>query len=261
MKKLLFISTILSTLLLFSCSDNAFQDMLFRTTDDPFQDVPVADSLTTENTVYLSWEEDEGCDEFFLMKAYDSYYEDLDFECVYEGTGTSFVDARLPEGDRYVYRLDKKRGTAYFTGNSYAYGFSSNCRRDSFEPNDVEDMATRLDDDLICNLNCVSYNTDNQEAMDYDWFYIELPPKRAADIVIEQQGVGEKEDTNLMFQCAEKEPEKVKSGDALRIDNPYFEVRKFYFRVYPDTTALFSDETRITSIGYTVSLSVIIKYL
>lgn len=110
MKKLLFISTILSTLLLFSCSDNAFQDMLFRTTDDPFQDVPVADSLTTENTVYLSWEEDEGCDEFFLMKAYDSYYEDLDFECVYEGTGTSFVDARLPEGDRYVYRLDKKKG-------------------------------------------------------------------------------------------------------------------------------------------------------
>lgn len=259
MRKLIYLCIILSTLLLFSCSDNAFQEMLFRTTDDPFQDVPAADSLSLEHTVFLTWKEDEGCDTFFLMKSYDQPV--LDFTCIYEGTATEYTDKNLPYGDRYVYRLDKKRGTAYFTGESYAYGYSSDCRRDSLEPNDIEDMATRLDDDLICNLNCVCYNTDNQEAMDCDWFYIELPPKRAAEIVIEQQGVGEQENTNLMFQCAEREPVKVTCGDALRIDNPYFEARKFYFRVYPDTTALFSDEARITSIGYTVSLSEIIKYL
>ena len=46
---------IFTSLFFFSCYNNAFNEILFRTINDPFDDVPEADSLTTEHTVYLSW--------------------------------------------------------------------------------------------------------------------------------------------------------------------------------------------------------------
>ena len=81
MKKHLILAA--AAILLCSCSRNAFEDDLFRTTDDPFQDVPSADSLSLEHTVYLSWKSDDACDTFRLMRSYDS--ETLSFSCVYEG--------------------------------------------------------------------------------------------------------------------------------------------------------------------------------
>ena len=260
MKKLFFIIIVLSTLLSFSCSDNAFQEMLFRTTDDPFQDVPVTDSLSLEHTVYLSWREDEGCDTFFLMRSYDKFGGDLDFECIYEGTGTSFVDASLPDGDRYVYRLDKTRGTKYFEGKSYAYGYSSDCRRDECEPNDFEDMATHLDSDLNCILNCVSYYTNNVNSMDCDYFYVELPAVRTAVIKINELGLDEGQSLHLMFQPLDGTPIPLTSGDTCQVKNPDFEARKKYFKVFPVTTGLFDEKTNIASISYTVSLNRIIIY-
>ncbi len=261
MRKLFFIITALSALLASSCSDNAFQEMLFRTTDDPFQDVPVTDSLSLEHTVYLSWREDEGCDTFFLMRSYDQ--PNLDFTCVYEGTATEYVDADLPYGDRYVYRLDKTRGTKYFEGKAYAFGYSSDGRKDDWEDNDIDERATVLDYDRSCNLPCVQYWTENMKEIDCDWFCVEVPPRRTADINIKQDNLsdetnGSRTDLMMMIKGVTK-GEAVKQNYSIPLKNSSYEAKKFYFKIYPVTTELFS-ESKTAIIEYTVSLNQIINY-
>ncbi|MBP5359265.1 MAG: hypothetical protein J6Y69_08790 [Treponema sp.] len=258
MRKLLFVFTVLGSLLISSCSDNAFQEMLFRTTEDPFQDVPVTDSLTKEHTVYLSWKEDEGCDTFRLMRSYDQ--PDLYFTCIYEGTATEYTDENLPDGDKYVYRLDKTRGRKKdFVGNAYAYGYSSDCRRDIWEDNDTEDKAIRLEHDLICNLPCVQYITDSKEDLDCDWFYVEIPPRRMAGILVKQEGLSQGTPTNLMIQVSGETSQQIEHGIEVAISNSTDEKRNYYFRIFPRTTGLF-DTDMMTDIGYTVSLRRIIIY-
>jgi hypothetical protein len=256
-KHLLYMTAVL---LLCSCSHNAFEEMLFRTTDDPFYDTPHADSLRLEHTVYLSWREDEGCDTFRLMRSYDS--PTLSFTCIYEGTETSYTDTDLTDGFKYIYRLDKTRGKEYFKGTTHAYGYSSDCRKDMWEPNDGEENATRLDYDLICNLPCVRYLTDGKEEMDCDWFYIEIPPCRTVEILVSQHNLSnttEGAKTNLRVQIPESESESVKQKVAIPISNPSYVTKKFRFKIYPEKTGLF-DETNTVAIGYTVSLNKIIKY-
>ena len=258
MKKGIIISAAL--FLLCSCSQNAFEEMLFRTTDDPFDDVPLADSLSLEHTVFLSWKIDEGCDRYLLMRSCDQPV--LNFECVYEGTETRWTDRDIPDGRRYVYRLDKTRGRKRFEGKDYAYGYSSDCRKDAWEDNDTEERAVRLDHDLICSLPCVRYLTDSREYLDCDWFYIEIPPRRNADIVVSQSNLEdatEGADTDIMVQPVGKGGEPVKQKKAVRISNTSYETGKFLFKVYPDATQLF-DATGIRVIGYTVSLKQIYDY-
>ena len=55
----------------FSCHNSAFNEELFRNPNDPFDDVPKADSLAAEHTVFLSWEEDDASDMFYLMRSPD----------------------------------------------------------------------------------------------------------------------------------------------------------------------------------------------
>ena len=258
MKKLL-LSTI-TAVLLCSCSDNSFEKMLFRTTEDPFYDTPCADSLRLEHTVFLSWREDEGCDTFRLMRSYDS--PTLSFTCIYEGSETSYTDTALNDGFKYIYRLDKTRGTKYFEGKTFAYGYSSDCRKDKWEPNDTEENATLLDYDLICNLPCVRYLTDGKEEMDCDWFCVEVPPCRTVEILVSQHNLSNATDgaeTDLRVQVPEKESESVKQKFAIPISNPSYVTKKFRFKIYPEKTGLF-DDTNTVVIGYTVSLNKIIKY-
>ena len=57
--------------LLVSCKENTFEEILFRTQDDPFNDCPITDSLQKENTIYLHWQEDIASDCFYLMRSED----------------------------------------------------------------------------------------------------------------------------------------------------------------------------------------------
>lgn len=244
-----------------SCSENAFEEILFRTADDPFYDTPSIDSLALEHTVYLSWDEDDACDTFRLMRAYDQ--SQLSFSCVYEGRRTAYTDVDLMDSSRYVYRLDKTRGKKYFEGMTRAYGYSSDCRRDEHEPNDREEDATFLEHDLICTLPCVQFITDKRQFMDEDWFYIMLPPCRAAEIVISQHGLSNEStgaNTSLMVQTAGCEGAAVKQKVAHVINNTSYETKRFYFKIYPNTTELFSANGSTALIEYTVSLSKIYNY-
>lgn len=244
-----------------SCSENTFEEILFRTVDNPFYDTPSIDSLSLEHTVYLSWDEDDACDAFRLMRSYDQ--KELNFSCVYEGKRIAYKDIDLMNGSRYVYRLDKTRGKKYFEGMTHAYGYSSDCRRDEYEPNDREEDATFLEHDLICNLPCVQFIAGNRRFIDEDWFYIALPPRRAAEIVISQHNLPNEStgaNTSLMVQTAGCESASVKQKVAHVINNTSHTTKRFYFKIYPNITELFSASSSTALIEYTVSLSKIYNY-
>ena len=248
--------------LVISCSQqNTFEEILFRTTKDPFDDTPFANSLTLEHTIYLSWESDDACDKYRLMRSYDQSV--LNFFCVYEGTATNYIDVDLNDSNRYIYKLDKIRGDKYFNGSFFAYGYSSDCREDECEPNDIELKATYLEYDLICNLPCVRYVTNNKESIDCDWFYIKIPPRRAADIVVNQHNLENESEgaaTNLKIQISGSESAVVKQKIVNVINNTSYETKKFFFKIYPETTKLFSHGSNTAIIEYTVSLNQIRNY-
>lgn len=248
-------------LLLASCSDDLISDVLFRTMDDPFDDTPIVDSLSREHSSSLSWKNDEACDNFRLMRSYDT--SPLCFTCIYEGTGTEYTDLDMGDKERHIYRLDKTRGKKTFIGGEYAYGFSADCRGDECEPNDEEECATPLSHDLVCNLPCVKFETDGKRLIDADWFSVEIPPQRSVEIIIAQHGLANESTgtaTNLKIQVSGFESESVKQKVAQVISNTSHEAKVFRFRIYPETTELFSSNTSIALIEYTVSLGMTYKY-
>ena len=249
------------SLLLASCYNSAFDEEIFRTQSDPFPDVPEAESLTRECTVFLSWLRDEGSDEFYLMKSPDT--SPPCFSCIYRGRGTEYTDTDVNDGSRYIYRLDKRRGKKYFEGARYAYGWGSECRKDFYEGNDRIEDATFLEHDLICNIPCVRFVTGGKDLTDSDWFYISVPPRRAAEIVISQKGLTNDTAgslTKLRIQTLGCESVPVRQKVAHVINNTSYETKKFYFKVYPEPTGLFAAGSSTALIEYTVSLSKIYNY-
>lgn len=249
------------SLVMFVSCNNTLYDAVFRTMDDPFQEAPSVESFVKENTVYLSWRLDEAADEYVLMRSVDGMK--LQFKCVYRGNGTSYTDVDLQNGGRYVYRLDKTRGKKYFAGEKYGYGLSSNCRKDFLEPNDVEESATFLEYDLICNLPCVQYAADKKLILDEDWFYVKIPPMRTAGIIVRQDNLenphNDKE-TKMCFQLNGMESRVIKQNIEIPITNSSFEERAFYFKIFPESTNLFNYGSSYTVIEYTVSLAHIYNY-
>lgn len=258
MKKVFYPLMLLSFILV-SCEPSLFGNILFRTIEDPFDDCPVADSISVKKTVLLSWKEDEGCDEFLLYRAED--HDNLKFELVYNGNNTSFDDKDVEENCNYIYRLDKKRGNAIFIGKKYAYGYGASCIKDSYEPNDNKENAVFLDYDLICNTTAVKYITNKKTYLDEDWFYVTIPPHRIAELLITQENINKADtDTDLKIQQLGKKAETVRQMSAISIENPTDERKDFYFYIFPNETKLFSGWSGNTIIQYKVSYSRMIDY-
>lgn len=252
---------VIFTITLTSCYNSEFEDAVFRNTNDPFYDLPVADSLSKEHTIYLSWKEDDAADSFRLMRSADSIVPY--WECIYEGNETTYTDTELFDNEKFIYRLDKTRGEENFKGKKYGFGWSSGSTRDEYEPNDGRETATFLEYDRICNLPCVSFNNDSEEVIDEDWFYVTIPPMRQADIIVGQHNlnnasVGAK--TDLKIQVYGQVDQPVKHQVATSIINTGYETKTFYFKVFPEKTALNGANNYCTIIEYTVSLNQITKY-
>lgn len=255
MKKI-FVLVFVSLFLYSSCSNNSFEEILFRTIDDPFFDVPEVDSGLVENTIFIQWQEDEACDCFYLMKSHDQ--KELKFSCVYKGDNNSFIDSNCESDNCYIYRLDKKRGNKYFMGENYSYGYSASCRKDSCEPNNTEKEATHLEYDVNCNLSCIQLITDGFLFNDVDWFYVSLPPKRSAEIIVSQKGLANANvgsDTNLKIQKAGSVEEAITEKTPIYITNTSDKTSNLYFKIFLNNTALFEGNANNAVIEYTVSLN------
>ena len=259
-KYFVFIFLLLIVFCISGCNTNVFQEELFRTTADPVDETPLIDSLSRERTISISWHEDNGADYFRLMRSPDN--PTLSFKCIYEGTDINYIDKNFNDNERYVYRLDKIRGTKLFKGKNYAFGYSAVCAEDECEPNNSQTNATLLEYDLTCNLPCVSYITNNESDIDCDWFYVNIPPYRNVEIIITQKDLQDQSilaETYLYIQEDKKTCEKVFQSGVHVLKNSGYEPKKVYFKIYPETTKVFSSSYTAV-IEYTVSINRIFKY-
>ena len=241
---------------------NALSDILLRTTDDPFQDVALAESFKKTNTIYLSWKEDEGADEFVLMRS-DDIATPI-FSVVYRGTETAYTDSftsMMVTNDRFLYRLDKIRGSELFYGKKYTYAVrSGSLLSDAYESNDTKETATYLEGDCIATMPCYKF-TDETRLVDEDWYYVRVPPCRTAFVSLVETSITPATEKLTHFRYLIDNSgidAAIGNTTAFGIENTGYETRILRFKVYADMAlVLLSKEYSSGSapLSYKISLS------
>lgn len=221
--------------LLGSCADS-FAPLLLRTYDDPFQDVARAECFAAVNTIYLSWSADAGADEYILMRADD--VRPYRFSQVYRGKGTAYADtfdAMTAATDRYLYRLDKVRGSRRFEGRRHAYGArTEGLLSDEHEDNDKRERSTLLEGDCIATLPSYLFS-DGTVMSDEDWYHVSIGPRRTALIEVVEQGVSPNQLTHLRYTIDRTGLDAaIANSTAFAVENTAYEARTLRFRIYAD---------------------------
>lgn len=122
MKRTLYFFFIISLFFVSCNGEDKFAKIVFRTWDDPFDDKPVIEVVYGKSSyAEVSWKEDEGADEFVLMKSLVGENGAEGFWQIYKGTSTHFTDNDLKTKGTYAYRLDKTRGNRTFEGKEISY--------------------------------------------------------------------------------------------------------------------------------------------
>ena len=217
--------------LFISCENPTFA-LLTRSTNDPFFDVPAVNSFRTEKRIYVSWQQDEGTDIYVLMRAVDDSYKI--YKQVYRGENCFYTDTDIEVSQRYLYRLDKIRGKKYFKGNKNGYGVYSNLINDEYEDNNVIERATYLEYACLANIYCYRF-TDGNYLEDEDWYTVRIPPRRQAQIVINEADLSTGQPvsfyvSNPMVQSDIKPNQNI----SFDIKNTSEKTKSIAFKVYPD---------------------------
>ncbi|MCR5387128.1 MAG: hypothetical protein K6E69_08405 [Treponema sp.] len=169
---------------LFTSCENPIADILLRTYSDPFDQAPVVDSFSERKKIFISWDKDEGADDYILMRAEDAF--SPQFAEIYRGRQLNYKDEKINEGTRYLYRLDKTRGKRTFISEKKGYGYCASRINDTLKNNFKKDAVEILSD----RTNMVLYYgrfCDGTEIFEEDYFYVNIPPQMQAEIVLTQQ--------------------------------------------------------------------------
>lgn len=224
------------TVLIFSCSQSMLGDLL-RVITDPVVENPSVVSFEKEETIEINWDEDSGTDEYILYKAVDAVLPV--YEIIYQGTNLSVVDTDAVGGNRYLYTLGKIRGKKLFGPSDPILGVGSMVIEDELEDNDTKETATKL----VWNLNANLYyylSYSGAELEDYDWYYVTVPPRRQANIVVTQEGlVGLNTWMNLSLEG--HMPEIIANNVETPLKNYTYEEKTFYFLISPIPAEFYAD--------------------
>ncbi len=229
-------------------------DQMGRVLADPNPKAPLAASFVSENRIDLSWDTDAAAEQYILEKAPDAL--SPTYSVVYQGTGTSFTDTDCTDQARFLYRLSMARGERVFGPSQPVMGVGSAACRDELEPNDAEASATPLEFDRMANLYFYrSYA--GLSLQDWDWYWVSVPPRRKANIVITQSGLaGGTLNTFMYFSLKGTLPAVIVNNQAIPVVNSSYETKVFRFKISPNPDEFISDPTLAggSFINYTVSL-------
>ncbi|MBP5402881.1 MAG: hypothetical protein J6Y36_06970 [Treponema sp.] len=233
MEKIVRFSFLFVAFLLFSC-ENFVSDIVLRTYNDPLDVAPYVDSYRVENKIFISWDEDPGCDEYILERSvdYSSLISNPVFVEVYRGKNLEYVDsAGLSTGTRYLYRLNKKRGGKSFTSKKVGYGVCSAKRRDIYDNHDettAMNLEYEYDTMTVATANYYDGNTERET----DWYYLEIPPRRICEIVItETKDNGTATNASRLNYLILGDQEKTYTDSHIKITNELFEKKIVKFQI------------------------------
>ena len=244
------------------CSQGLLPE-LDRVDSDPVVSAPRVRSFATELCIEVDWEEDAAADEYLLERAEDTLL-DL-FKPVYRGQKQAYLDTSCQDQGRYLYRLRKLRGSRDFGPSEPILGIASDTCHDELEPNDVESQATSLTYDRYANLffyRATPGLYPGAVVQDTDWYTVEVPPRRIANIRITQAGLAPgSQYTFLNFYLKGMSPQRVVNNDLIQIPNPSNMEKNFAFKLFPNPDNFILEATLGggTLIDYSVSLHSIVN--
>ena len=244
---------ILLSILLSSCSAG-FLDQMGRVLADPSPSSPKVSSFVSEYRIDVTWDPDRAAEEYVLERADDSA--SPAWSAIYRGTTALFSDTTCEDQRRYLYRLNMVRGSRVFGPTAESFGIGSAACRDELEPNDQEESATALEYDRAANL--YFYRAcSGAVVQDVDWYAVNVPPRRTANIVVTQSGLaGGSVNTWMIFYLKGTVPVVIVNNSAIPITNPSYETKTFRFRISPNPAEFIADPSLAggSFIDYTVSL-------
>ena len=230
-------------LVLAACS-LGMNDMLGRTTDDPFEEIPNVVSFNGDYSIMVSWSRDAAADEYYLYRAADNIIPQ--YQLIYRGPLTEYKDtfSLTQDGYPYLYRLGKRRGQRRFedliTPGKAALGIVSVSKRDDYEPNDTLAQATHLSyNELFANSWFYTSNTtDGISIYDDDWYCVDIPARWIAVITLNDiDALGNTDYSHFKLEIWGRGTVEIFSNRPKEIVNPSAYAQRIYFRLYADYAA------------------------
>ena len=221
-------------LLAAGCSPSLLPE-LGRLSRDPAVSAPLVRSLDRELRIEVSWDEDPAAEEYVLERVEDALAGA--FSVVYCGTGTSYADTDCRNHCRYLYRLSKSRGSRLFGPSAAVLGVACDTCRDELEPNDGGPQATALGDFQL-RANLFYYRATpalypGQQLQDEDWYWLQVPPQRVANLLITQVGLPPgSEHTYVYLYRKATTPVRVVNNQLVTLANPSPEPQRIAFKLY-----------------------------
>ena len=235
---------IITAFLILAACSLGMNDMLGRTTDDPFEEIPKVVSFNGDYSIMVSWSKDNAADEYFLYRAADTI--SPQYQLIYRGPLTEYKDtfSLTQNGYPYLYRLGKQRGQRRFedltTPGKAAFGIVSVSEIDEYEPNDIMAQATELSyNELIVNSWFYTSNTiDGISIFDDDWYYVDIPARWIAVIILHDiDALANSDYSHFKMEIFSRGTVDIFSSRPREITNPSAYAERIYFRVYADHTA------------------------
>jgi hypothetical protein len=230
----------LCALCLAAC-EPGMNETLGRTTDDPFPEIPSVRPFVENYTIIVSWSSDEAADEYYLYRAADDSVASQ-YALVYRGPLQEYRDrfAISQAGERYLYRLGKRRGERLFvdleTPGKAGLGVVSEDSLGLYEPNNSEGEATVLSSAALpTNLYYYESNAiDHIVIYDEDWYCVDIPAYWKAQIKIDDTDPPPlSSQTWYTFAQRGFPSQDITMTTPVEIANTTNGMQRYFFRIFP----------------------------
>jgi hypothetical protein len=227
---------------LWGACEPGMNERLGRVSRDPFEDIPVVRSFAEEYTILVRWNEDEAADEYYLYRAADDSVAPQ-YTLVYCGALRNYADRFVlsQAGERYVYRLGKRRGSRLFVDltspGKAGLGVVSADILEATEPNNTEPQATVIKDTALpaAMYFYESNATDGLTLYDEDWYCVDIPAHWKAQIKIDDAAPPPiSSQTWYTFAQRGFPSQEITTTTPVEIANTTNEARRYVFRIFPN---------------------------
>jgi len=191
----------------------------------------IAECFRERLTITLTWKNNTKADEYILMRARDEISGFWQFEEIYRGRQTRYVDKNAEDSIRYIYRLDYTQKGKIITGEYTEIGVGSSAEIDTNEPNDQKERATALSVIRRGTMHHFRFS-DNRELTDTDWYKVTVKSASVLFIKIDEDGAGEV--TTLRMKIGEQEETPAEQGKWYEIKNETKNSKDFLIEIKPD---------------------------
>jgi len=219
---------------------------------DPLVAAPEVICFNEIKAIKICWAADNCADEYLLYRKADAASQSE--VLLYRGTLLEYTDTNGINEERYLYSLSKIRGLREFGPSAGVLGVFSDTIQDAVEPNNIQVDASWLEADIKANLYYYKDRNGNV-VQDEDWYYVEIPPRRAAYITIIQDGL-DAADTFLNLSQQGEVPFRVQNNTLFPIENYANSTQRIHFRLYPSADKFLLDASQAggTLVGYLLTL-------